>query len=97
MTRRERIDGLTVSEASDAEMTFFGALIVEFEDGAYNTVVNGRATARKATATNDFALNQVGHGVGDEVVLATSPLKDMPVIVGHSPWLLNMEGTEYGS
>lgn len=94
MTRRDRIDGL-VSEVSDGEVQIFCGLAVSEKDGTYEVIVNGRATPRSATATNDFAFNRTGHGVGDEVLIVTSPLTDMPTITGHSPWMLNQIGTEY--
>lgn len=94
MTRKERMKGL-VSEAKNGEQQIYVGRIVAASDGTYQTIVNGRSTPRQAVATNDFAFNRTGHGVGDEVLIITSNTNDMPVIVGHSPWLLNQLGTEY--
>ena len=69
--------------------------IVSISDGAYSVIVNGRGEARRSTAATEFALNGQGHGEGDEVLIKASSVNDTPVIIGHSPWLLNQIGTAY--
>lgn len=84
-----------VGQAKAGERKLSVGRIVAESNGAYSVIVNGRAEPRSAVATNDFVFNRTGHGIGDEVLVVTSELNDQPVIVGHSPWLLNAEGTEY--
>lgn len=94
MNRRQRIRRLA-KQVRDGEPQLQVGRVVGASDGAYDVIVNGRSEPRTGVAKNDFAFNGVGHESGDEVLVLSSATNDRPVIVGHSPWILNMEGTEY--
>lgn len=96
MSRRRRINGL-VGQVLDGEPQLWVGRIVSNAGGSYETIINGRSEPMTSVAKNDFAFNGTGHEVGDEVLVVSSSLNSQPVIVGHSPWLLNMDGTEYDS
>lgn len=69
--------------------------IVKGQSGLYRVITNGRGVPRDDISLTDLALNEQGHGEGDEILVQASELNDKPVIVGHSPWLVNQLGTEW--
>lgn len=94
MSRRGRINGLT-TQVLDGEPLVWVGRVVSSTGGSYSAIVNGRAEPMTSVAKNDFAFNGMGHEDGDEVLIVASSLNSQPVIVGQSPWALNMDGTAY--